>query len=211
MGDEKHRGTFIALDGPDGSGKTTQARRLSAFLSHKLGREPLLVREPGGTDVGEKIRDILLDRANTSMGVECELLLYMASRAQLMREVLLPALQGGEVVLADRFLPASVVYQGLAGGLPIDAVLDIGWFATGGIAPDVTLLYDVPPAVGQARCGGSPDRMEAKDGDFHERVRQGYLQLPEILPWDVRILDGSRPAGEVEVESREIVLEVMGL
>jgi len=175
----RKKGKFIVFEGPDGSGKTTQVRQLASFLK-KNGHEVLLTREPGGTRISERIRRLLLDRRRMEMTVHTELLLYMAARAQLVEEVIQPALAKGIMVLADRFVISSVVYQGIAGGLGIDQVLEIGQFATSGIEPDLTFFLDVPAEEGLQRGirkGQKPDRMESKATAFHRKVQQGFKKL----------------------------------
>ena len=182
-------GRFIVFDGPDGSGKSTQFARFAEHCrSHCVPiRE---VREPGGTEIGEQIRRILLDPANTGMTLRCEMLLYMASRAQLVQQMIQPALARGEFVLADRFLSSTLAYQGSAGGLSESEILAVGDVTVGSCRPDLTVLFDVDPQLAARRMTGKPkdarrtsanspglfeDRMEQKDIDFHARVRQGFL------------------------------------
>lgn len=198
----REQGVFFVLDGPDGSGKSTQARLAAEWLGRAFPDEVTAVRDPGGTAVGEAIRSVLLDVRLEAMTEACEMLLYMASRAQLTREVIRPALEAGRIVVADRFLASTAVYQGLAGGLPMDEILRIGRFATQDTVPDLTLLYDVPLSVGRRRLCGGPDRMEAKEEAFHRKVRQGYRAVGEHLPGRVVRLDGTRPLEEVTGATR---------
>ncbi len=169
------RGFFLVLDGPDGGGKTTQAANLAGFL-HAQGREVVTCRDPGGTDVGERLRAVLLDRETVNLTIRAEMLLYMASRAQLVEEVIRPALVRGAVVISDRFLLANLVYQGYAGGLDVEAIGRIGLEATAGLLPDLTIVLDVPVALARARVGRARDRIEDRPGAYHERVRAGFLK-----------------------------------
>jgi dTMP kinase len=198
-------GLFIVLDGPDGAGKTTQAAALEAHLREAHGRETLAVREPGGTKLGEDVRRILLDPAHEAMILEAELLLYMASRAQLVKTVIAPALEGGKAVVADRYVTASLAYQGVAGGLGTEPVRSIGAFATGDLAPDLILVLDVPPETGLARGGEERDRIEARDLSYHEKVREGFLGLDRIYPGRVTVIDATRPPAEV---TRDVIAAV---
>ncbi len=172
------RGLFITLEGPDGSGKTAQAERLRAAVAAS-GQEVLLVREPGGTAAGERIRAILMDRDESSIHLtqRADALLFMAARAQLVERVIEPALAGGTVVISDRYLDSTLAYQGFGGELGVEELLPVGRFATGGLRPDLTVLFDVPVEVGLARkSAAETTRFEAHfDRAFHERVRAGYL------------------------------------
>ncbi|ADI13704.1 dTMP kinase [Truepera radiovictrix] len=195
-GEPETRGVFIAFEGPEGSGKTTQLGRLAARLE-ALGQVPLTTKEPGGTAVGERLRALVLDPA-LRMHPETELLLYAASRAELVASVLKPALAAGRVVLCDRFTGATVAYQGEGRGLPKDWIGVLNARVTGGLKPHLTLLFDLPPEVGLARVArrGARDRLEQAAFAFHERVRRGFLQQAEQDPsWHV--LDASRPEEEV--------------
>lgn len=200
-------GRFIVLEGPDGSGKSTQAERLGIRLA-ETGRETLLLREPGGTRLGERIRAILLDPDLAETGVRAELFLFMACRAQLVEEVIRPALARGAVVICDRFLLSTRIYQGRVGGLPDEAIQSVAAIATGGLRPDRTVVIDVPAAIGLERVGEARDRMEARGLDFHQKVRQGYL---DMAAEDDRIvvLDGTRPPDEVANAAWEAIRDVL--
>ncbi|MFH0911215.1 MAG: dTMP kinase [Planctomycetota bacterium] len=189
------RGIFLAIEGPDGGGKTTQAGLLAEHL-RKAGREVVPVREPGGTPLGERVRALLLEEDFSGMDVRTELFLFMAARAELVRQVIRPALARGAAVLSDRFLLSTLVYQGLAGGLPLEEVRVAGRTATGGLAPDLTLVLDVPAEVGLARLKRAPDRMEEKGLAFHRAIRQGYLDLAPNDPGIV-VIDATQPAEAV--------------
>ena len=171
----KKRGWFVVLDGPDGGGKTTQASDLADWLRSK-GREVVTCRDPGGTPFGNWLRSILLDRDAVQRGMRSEMLLYMASRAQLVEEWILPALKRDAVVVSDRFLLANIIYQGYAGGLGVDDVGSVGLVATGGLLPDLTILLDLPVSTARTRVGTSRDRIEDRPAAYHAAVRQGFLE-----------------------------------
>jgi dTMP kinase len=169
------RGLFLTLDGPDGGGKTTQVARLGGWLRAR-GLDVVTCRDPGGTAVGERLRAILLDRATVHLATRAEMLLYMAIRAQLVEEVIRPALAAGKLVISDRFLLANIVYQGDAGGLPVTEVGQVGIMATGGLLPDLTVVLDIDPLTARTRVGTARDRIEDRPDDYHRRVRDGFLR-----------------------------------
>ena len=194
-----HRGLLITGEGPEGSGKSTLLAALAERLA-ALGRTPVLVREPGGTAVGERIRSVLLDTALPEMCPESELLLLEASRAQLVREVIRPALAAGRIVLCDRYADASVAYQAGGRGLSRADVERLNAFAVGDAVPDLTLLLLLPAAEGlrrvAARAGGT-DRLERERLAFHERVVAAYRELAAREPERIRVLDATRPPADV--------------
>jgi dTMP kinase len=169
-----HPGFFLVLDGPDGGGKTTQAARLSAWLRNQ-GRQVVMCKDPGGTALGDRLRNIVLERGSTPISLRAEMLLYMASRAQLVDEMIAPALEEGHVVISDRYLLANIVYQGSAGGLLEEEIALVGMVATSGLLPDLTLVLDITPAAALARVGAARDRIEDRPLFYRERVRAGYL------------------------------------
>ena len=182
------RGKFLVFDGPDGSGKSTQ---LTMFLTsvRNAGIPVTEVREPGGTEVGEKIRDALLDHLDReTMSLRCEMLLYMASRAQLCEQLIKPALAQGHLVVADRFVASTYAYQGTAGGIPIAEIKAAATIAMQGTEPDATLIFDVDQATAASRLNPLLDRMEAKGAAFHAKVRQGYQDLITSDPDSQRYL-----------------------
>lgn len=204
------RGVFITLEGADGCGKSTQAGLLAAAIE-ATGRETVRLREPGGTKISEKVRAILLDPANAEMVPECELLLYEASRAQLTREVIAPALERGAVVLCDRYYDSTYAYQ--AGGRELDEglVRRANELGSCGLAPDRTLVLDLPASVGYARAtAGGADRMEAEGLAFQERVRAAYLRLAEEEPGRVRVVDASGERDEVASRIRGALADLVG-
>lgn len=190
------RGKFIVFEGPDGSGKSTQLARLAAEAS-VAGLHVVEVREPGGTSVGEQIRKVLLDPENTDMTIRCEMLLYMASRAQLVEQQIAPALDRGDLVLADRFVASTCAYQGTAGGLAMQEILDVGQVATNHRMPDLTVVFDVDEATAAKRLNPLLDRMEQKGGEFHRRVRDGYHALAAADPDHVLMIDATGDADAV--------------
>lgn len=168
-----HPGLFLALEGPDGGGKTTQAARLTAWL-REAGLDVVACRDPGSTDVGDRLRKIVLNRELVHLSLRSEMLIYMASRAQLVDEVIEPSLAAGRVVISDRFLLSTIVYQGIAGGLSVAEIWRIGQVATGGLLPDLTLVLDVPPESALARVGAARDRIEDRPTEYQRRVRNGF-------------------------------------
>ncbi|MBA2432348.1 MAG: dTMP kinase [Chthoniobacterales bacterium] len=199
------RGLFITFEGSEGCGKSTQVARLAARLRGS-GQEVLLTREPGGTPIGEKIRDLLqFDPVGAAMHPETELLLFEASRSQLVREVIQPALERGMLVISDRFYDSTTVYQGVARRLDPHTVQQLNAFAVGDCRPDLTFLLDVDVATARARMlrrvrpvNSTPDRMEQEPVEFYERVCAAYRQLAEREPERVHCLDGSGSADEIE-------------
>jgi dTMP kinase len=201
------RGLFLSLDGLDGTGKSTQCRLLAEWLRGR-GHAVTECADPGGTPVGDVLRDLLLDRRRR-MALPCEALLFMASRAQLTAEVIRPALDAGRVVVADRYLLANVVYQGHAGGLDPEQLWRIGWFATGSLEPDLTLVLDLPADAARARRRGPADRVESRGPDYHERVRAGFLHEARRRPEGFRVLDAAQPIPVVHEQICQEVARVM--
>jgi len=189
-------GRFLVFDGPDGSGKSTQIARFIARC-REARVDVLEVREPGGTPIGEQIRRVLLDPANTDMTLRCEMMLYMASRAQLMEQRIRPGRQAGKLVLADRFISSTLAYQGTAGGMSREEILAVGEVAIGGDWPDLTVIFDVDEATAARRLNPLLDRMEQKGADFHRRVRQGFLDQAEQMPERHLVVDARPEPDEV--------------
>lgn len=189
-------GRFVVLDGPDGSGKSTQFKRL-CDLARAAGVVVCDVREPGGTEIGERVRAILLDPAHDEMTVRCEMLLYMASRAELVEKQIIPALGRGELVLADRYVASTLAYQGAAGGVGAADIAAVARVATRNLQPDLVLLFDIDEAAAARRLSPLLDRMEAKGAAFHRKVRQGYLDQAKADAGRYAVLDASRSADEV--------------
>jgi dTMP kinase len=203
---------FITFEGPDGSGKTSQIGMLADHLQAR-GFTVVTTREPGGTAIGDQIRACLHDVANTAMAAETELLLYSASRAQLVQEVIRPSLAAGHVVLCDRFADSSMAYQGYGRGLDREQLALLTAVATGGLKPDLTLLLDIDVERGLARRATNHEEMNRLDLEtvaFHNRVRQGYHQLAAQEPDRWRVVDADREATAVFVDVRRLVDAVIG-
>ena len=190
-------GKFVVFEGPDGSGKTTQYRRF-AELARAHGVGVCEVREPGGTAISERVRDVLLDVNHDEMSVRCETLLYMASRAQLVAERIVPALVKNELVLADRFVSSTLAYQGAAGGMSEEEIMHVARVACGEVWPDLVVIFDVDEQTAAHRMGLLLDRMEAKGAEFHRRVRDGYQHQAMVEPDRHLVIDAR--AGEDAVE-----------
>ena len=190
------RGAFVVLDGPDGSGKSTQFRRLCDAL-RAGGLEVVETREPGGTAVGERIREVLLDPIHADMTVRTEMLLYMASRAQLVERVIRPAVARGATVVADRFVSSTLAYQGTAGGLGQHEIMSVAETAVGGTWPDLTVIFDVDEITASRRLSPLLDRMEQKGLEFHRRVREGYLAQVRARPEAHLVVDASQDVDAV--------------
>ena len=195
---QKTCGKLISFEGSEGSGKSTQIALLAAHFQ-QTQREVLTTREPGGTEIGEQIRNIIVHNSKgDEMCAETELLLFTAARAQLVREVIAPAIMRGAIVLSDRFLDSSTVYQGIARNLAADPVAQINRFAVGNVMPDLTVVIDVPTEVSLARlkqrASGLPDRMERENVDFYTKVREGYLVLAQGMPERFLVVDGTKSA-----------------
>lgn len=195
-------GSFIVIDGPDGSGKSTQCDLLAEHLQHR--REVVRVRDPGGTPLGEAVRDILLDTRHRDMVPGAEVCLYMAARAQLAARVIRPALEAGRTVLSDRYLASTVVYQGHAGGVSPSAIMDLARATHCDIEPDLLVVLDVDLTEALHRRRRPADRIEQKDAAFHERVRQGFKELGSYFA-NVVVLDGTGPVQDVHRAVRRSV------
>lgn len=205
------RGTFITFEGGEGSGKSTQIMLLAARLE-AVGQKVRVVREPGGTAVGEAVRELLLDPAHEGLDPRAELLLYEASRAQHTAKVIEPALAAGEVVLCDRYADSSTAYQGYARCLPLDEVLALNAAATGGLKPDRTLYLDIDPTLGVQRATSAvADRLESEDLQFHQRVREGYLSIAAGEPGRMRVIDAAGSVEEVAVRVRAALADLPAL
>lgn len=183
----KKKGLLITFEGSEGSGKSTQIELVRQYLAQK-GYPVLFLREPGGVSISEKIREVLLDVRNTAMGDQCETLLYMAARAQLVEEAILPALSEGKVILCDRFLDSTIAYQGYGNGISIDFIKRVGHFATQGIKPDLTFFFDIDAQKGLSRIKREKDRIERRAIDYHNRVRRGYRELARMDPRRIKLV-----------------------
>jgi len=203
---------FITFEGPDGSGKTTQIRLLYQYLQER-GYPVYLTREPGGTSIGDQIRTVLHDVGNTEMRPEAEILLYSASRAQLVGQVIRPRLAAGEIVLCDRYAESTLAYQGYGRQLDLPMLRDITAFATGGLRPDLIIYLDLPVEEGLRRRlaahqvdGAEWNRLDQEEAAFHRRVRAGYLQMAAAEPDRWLVLDAAQPVDVVQRHIREAVI-----
>lgn len=212
-----NRGAFVTFEGPEGSGKSTQIRRLEARLA-AAGIRVLSTREPGGTKTGELIRELLQhDKAGEPLTAEAELLLFLASRAQLVRQVILPALETGTWVICDRYMDSTVAYQGYGRSFGVERIMQFNAFVVGPAIPDLTLLLDLEVEEGARRlearyrkAGGARDRMEQEDADFHRRMREGYLDLARRMPDRIRVIPAAAPIETVETAVWEAVCDALG-
>lgn len=201
-------GVFITFEGPDGSGKTTISKYVSEELS-RLGYDVVYSREPGGIDIAEQIRDVILDPKNTAMDPKTEALLYAASRRQHFVEKIKPALEQGKIVICDRFVESSLAYQGYGRRIGIDEIYRINEFAIEGWLPDATLFLDVSPEVGLSRLENriNKDRLDQETADFHRRVYEGYQEVLRRYSYRINIIDASKDVDEVKADALRLVLE----
>ena len=202
------RGLFITLEGGDGAGKSTQIRNIESFFEKK-GLVVVHTREPGGTSISEKLRDILLDSENTEMEDVTEMLIYAAARAQHVREFVMPALERGQIVICDRFVDSSIAYQAFGRGLG-DMVGVVNDYATAGLAPDITFWMDIDPKAGKERVSkmGDFDRLESEELDFHYSVYGGYKALAEICPERIKRIDASKSVDEISEDIKAYLIEL---
>ena len=201
------RPAFISLDGLDGTGKSTQCRLLADWLRGG-GHAVTTCIDPGGTPLGAQLRSLLLNH-RPEIDRMCETLLFMASRAQLLAEVIRPALASGRIVISDRFLLANVVYQGHAGGLDVESLWEVGRFAAGGLEPDLTIVLDLPPEQAASRRDRPADRIEGRDSAYHARLRQGFLTEASRRPERIRVVDASAPVAVVQEAIRREVSTIL--
>lgn len=203
-------GLFITLEGPDGSGKSTIARRLVAYLREK-GLSTTLTREPGGTDISEEIRSIILDNKNTEMADTTEALLYAASRAQHISQRILPAKNMGKIIVCDRFVLSSLVYQGIGRGLGVENIKKINDFAIQGVEPDLILFFDINPEISLKRKTrkSKGDRLEKENISFHKKVYEGYKSLLDIYGDKIKVVDASKSLNDVFNQVRAMVDELL--
>ena len=190
---------FFVLEGIDGSGKSTQQKRLADHL-RTAGHDVVTCRDPGSTELGDAIRALCLDHHGRPIGRRAEMLLYMAARAQLVDEVIRPALESGKAVVCDRFLLSTVAYQGYGNGTDIESIWTVGRVSTGGCLPSLTLLLDLPAERAAKRREGAGDRIESRGLDYLRAVRDGFLAEAECRPFDVRVIDADRSLDEIADE-----------
>lgn len=201
------KGKFITFEGSEGCGKSTQSRLLYEHLKDR-GRKVIYLREPGGVKVSEKIRELLLDPKN-HMSAECETLLYMSARAEVVNEIVRPALKAGKIIICDRFLDSTIAYQGYGLGIDIKAIKFIGNFATCGIKPDLTIFLDLAVKKGLKHRELSKDRIEQRPVSYHERVRRGYLSLAKQEPERIKIIKLDRDISVTQEKIRQICLSLI--
>ena len=205
---------FLTLEGPEGGGKSTQTRLLADHLRRR-GRSVVCVREPGGTPIGEQIRALLLDPHDREMDARTEMLLFAAARAQLVAQVIAPALRAGQDVICDRYVDASLAYQGVGRGIGVDAVRTVNAIATRGLWPDLTLLLDIDVATGLERARAKPgmraggDRIEQEALAFHQRVREGFLSLAQKEPHRIKTIDARGSVTTVQRAIQQAVAEIL--
>jgi dTMP kinase len=206
-------GKFISIEGPDGAGKSTQIKLLEEYLL-EAGYEVILTREPGGTFIGEKIRSVLLDPENLKMNYKTEILLYAAARAQIVEEVIKPALNEGKIVICDRFVDSSFAYQGYGRGIDLEYIRNVNEMVMGDTIPKLTLIFDIDPEVGldrvQARRGNNftKDRIESEAIDFHKRVRNGFLTLAKTHE-RYRVIDSNQEIQTIHLEVKRFVEDIL--
>jgi dTMP kinase len=203
------RSRFIVLDGPEGSGKSTQVRLLAGAMQEQ-GLAPLIVRDPGTTRIGEQIRAILLDPAHTEMSMRCEMLLYMAARAQMMAQTIVPALAAGQTVICDRFVSSTLAYQLGGDGLTAEEIRAIADIAIKSGWPDLTIILDIPIAQSFARVRRARDRIEQRPAEYHEQVRRNYLAQAAGDPLRYRVINADRPAEQVHTDIWSAIMKVFG-
>jgi dTMP kinase len=210
-------GIFLTFEGGEGSGKTTQLKRLLAHL-RSLGLDPVETRDPGGTAIGNQIRQLVLDGRHTRMADLAELLLYEASRTQLVAEVIRPALAGGRTVVCDRFTDSTVAYQGYGRGMDLALIRQLNDLATGGLRPDLTFLLDLDPGAGLTRVSerlshvqAGRDRLEGEALEFHQRVRAGYRALAGAEPARIVLVDAAQGIAEIETQIRDRLAALLAI
>ncbi|WP_243342951.1 dTMP kinase [Anaerococcus sp. AGMB09787] len=204
------KGKFIVFEGPDGSGKTTVLAKVKERLREER-IDFIDFREPGGTDISEKIRDIIIDKANSSMTARCEALLFAASRAQLVEEKIRPALEEGKLVLSDRFVLSSLCYQGVGRGLGVDEIRAINDFATGSIEPDLTIFFDIDykTALIRKRENFEADRLESEDFDFHKKIFDAYNSIAETYKDKIKKIDATLSVDEVRDQAIDLIYRLL--
>jgi len=194
---------FIVFEGVDGAGKTTQLVKLVEWLQQR-GNAVVTCKDPGSTALGEQLRTILLSSVDTPISMRAEMMMFTTARTQLVDEVVRPALAAGKVVVLDRYVYSTIVYQGYAGNLPTDEIRKVNLVATGGLMPDLTFMIDLPVDVSMQRLGESLDRMESRGTDYFEKVRAGFISESKIATAGVELVDGNRSPEEIQAELRVI-------
>jgi dTMP kinase len=205
---ERHPGVFLALEGGEGAGKSTQARLLAIWLRDQ-GYDVVTTHEPGATKVGLRLRALLLDTAHTGLAPQAEALMYAADRAEHVQSVIIPALERGAIVVTDRYVDSSLAYQGAGRQLPVSEIAQLNDWATGGLRPELTILLDLPPVTGLGRRLSSADRLESEPAEFHQRVRSGFLTLAAAEPDRYLVLNADRPEADVSRDIQQRVRELL--
>ena len=204
MKKKRCKGKLITFEGPEGSGKSTQGKLLVQYLRRK-GRKAIFLREPGGTRLSEKIRKILLDKSNKNICSLSEMLLYMAARAQLIQEIIKPALRDGCYVICDRFLDSTIAYQGWGLGVDLPLIKYLGDYVTSKITPELTIFLDVAIKQGLKCCGRRLDRIEQRSFTYHQRVRRGYLKLAARFPERIKVVKPDKDKNITQIKVRKII------
>lgn len=204
------RGLFITTEGTDGSGKTTQIKLIESYLKEK-GFEVVVTREPGGTAIGEKIRSIILDTENSNMSYITEMMLYASARAQLVNELIKPSLAAYKVVICDRFIDSSFVYQGFGRNIDIELIERVNNIALDGVRPDITIFFDIDPEIALKRRIQSTgaDRIEQEAMDFHKKVYNGYKKLASMYPDRIKAIDSNRSIQEIFADAKEQIDRIL--
>ena len=203
-------GKFIVFEGPDGSGKTTILKNVNEILTSK-GYKTNLLREPGGTSISEKIREIIIDNDNFNMDAKTEALLFAASRAQLVSEKITPLINNGEIIFCDRFVLSSLTYQGVGRSLGVEEIKKINDFATGGLKPDLTIFFniDYKDALIRKRANFTADRLENEDFEFHKKIFDAYLEMAKLYEDEVSEIDASKSIDEVTESALDLILKLL--
>lgn len=201
-------GLFFSFDGIDGAGKSTQMELFCEWL-RELGHDVVQCRDPGGTQLGEGLREIILHQQDTPVSSVAEMLLYMASRAQLVAEVIRPAIAAGKTIVSDRFLVSNVAYQGYAGGVGADKVWAVGGVATDGVRPDLTLMLDMPVEQASRRMNRDLDRIEARGAEFLNRVRDGFLSEAKLAPDRIAVINAARDIESIQADIRAVAQRII--
>lgn len=203
-------GLFITVEGTDGSGKTTQIKLMKQYLEN-MGYQVILTREPGGTQVSEKIRDLVLDKENSDIAPITEMILYAASRAQHVSKLIKPALEEGKVVICDRFVDSSYAYQGFGRNIDLKAIADVNRIAVDGIIPDITFFLDidVETAIKRRVAATEADRIEQEKLDFHKNVYDGYKKLSVLYPERIKTIDAQRTVEEIADDIKEYLISII--
>ncbi len=201
-------GVFLALEGGEGAGKSTQARLLAIWLREN-GYDVLATHEPGATKMGMRLRALLLDTAHTGLSPRAEAMMYAADRAEHVQSVIIPALERGAIVVTDRYVDSSLAYQGAGRQLPVSEIAQLNDWATGGLVPDLTILLDLPPVTGLGRRVSSADRLESEPVEFHQRVRSGFLSQTAANPGRYLVLDAARPEADISRDIQQRVRDLL--